>query len=187
MNYGGQRAHAPPPFFQPEVFFFQFFQNMLKNIRRIIFSNSFQVKCAPDTKKKLFDPTLALCDYSLGWNQVQKIFVKLTNVEFFFCFGSAALSLLFDSVKFGVLLQFLSPSGLFLVKGSVSKKSLGPNFVDNKLWFWKYSSNFLFFILATFGTSFALFRWCSHLKYDFFRSFVRSSRCPFVPSFSILL
>ena len=141
----------------------------------------------PTPKKKLFDPTLALCDYSLGWNQVQKIFVKLTNVDFFF-FGSAALSLLFDSVKFGVLLQFLSPSGLFLVKGSGSKKSLGPNFVDNKLWFWKYSSNFLFFILATFGTSFALFRWCSHLKYDFFRlCSVRSFVLPDVRSSRVFL
>ena len=85
-------------------------------------------------------------------------------------------------------MQFLSPSGLFLVKGSVSKKSLGPNFVDNKLWFWKYSSNFLFFILATFGTSFALFRWCSHLKYDFFRSCsVRSFVLPDVRSSRVFL
>ena len=43
------------------------------------------------------------------------------------------------------------PSGLFLGSGSGSKTFLGPTYVDNQLWFWKYSSIFLFLIRPNFG------------------------------------
>ena len=36
--------------------------------------------------------------------------------------------------------------GLFFGLGSDSKTFLGPTYVDNQLWFWKYSPNFLFFL-----------------------------------------
>ena len=70
-----------------------------------------------------------------------------------FCFGSAALF----SAKFGTILHFLGPSGLFFGLLSGSETFLGPTYVDNQLWFLMYSHIILFFNSDTLGATFALF------------------------------
>ena len=51
--------------------------------------------------------------------------------------------------KFGI--EHWKVKGLFFGLGSGSKTFLGPSYVDNQLWFYKYSPNFLFSIWPHFG------------------------------------
>ena len=61
-------------------------------------------------------------------------------------FCSSRPCLVFNSAKIGTILHFLGPSGQFLGLFPGSKTVLGPTYVDNQLWFWKYSYIILFFI-----------------------------------------
>ena len=70
-------------------------------------------------------------------------FLEPTNLDYQFLFRKGEVQpyhFVFILAKFGA---FLGPSGLFLGFGSGSKLFLGPIYVPNQVWFWKYSPIFL--------------------------------------------
>ena len=52
---------------------------------------------------------------------------------------------------------FFGPLGLIVWLGSGSKTFLEPTYVENQLWFWKYSPIFLFIIWPNLGPFFTFF------------------------------
>ena len=98
--------------------------------------------------------------YFLGWGQIQKIYCYLPKLTTNFGFGCTAISFCFQFGRiWGLFCTFLGPSGLFFFGplglivwlGSGSKTFLEPTYVENQLWFWKYSPIFLFIIWPNLG------------------------------------
>ena len=89
----------------------------------------------------LFCLFFTLQGYFWGWGQVQTLFCNIPIQTINFGFGSTALS-------FALILSYLGPLfgpfGAIFGLGSGSKNFLGPTYLDNQLWFWKYSPNFWF-------------------------------------------
>ena len=86
-------------------------------------------------------------------------------LQYQFLFWKGIPIFLFNLAKFGTILHFLGPLGLFFGLFSGSKTFLRPFYVDNQLWFWKYSHIFLVVIcpylgpLLLFFGSFGAFFW----------------------------
>ena len=88
----------------------------------------------------------------MGRSKVQNIFGTYLRRQSTLVLESQPHLFIFNLVKFGAFFElFLGLSGLFFGLGSDSKKLLLPTYIDNQLWFWKYSHIFLFSIWPHLG------------------------------------
>ena len=88
----------------------------------------------------------------MGRGKVQNIFGTYLCRQSTLVLESQPHLFIFNLVKFGAFFElFLGLSGLFFGLGSDSKNLLLPTYIDNQLWFWKYSHIFLFSIWPHLG------------------------------------
>ena len=95
---------------------------------------------------------LGLWGYFCRRGQVQKNFWSLLLQSINFGFGSTVLSSCFYFGQiWGLFCPFWAFGGFFGGLRSGSKTFLGPTYVVNQLWFWKYSPIFLLLLRPNLG------------------------------------